>query len=69
MTQNLKAASRTAAFAWVIFSYLIAILLGTAVGYWAAQAGHHIMVAIAIADIVATLIIFAFSYLFDNSSF
>lgn len=69
MAQNNKTSSRATGFAWVIFSYLLALALGIAAGYWSHLMGHHLMVAIGIGDVVATLIIFAFSYFYDNSSF
>ena len=69
MTQNPNSSSRTSAFAWVTFSYILAIALGVLAGYWTDQQGQHLMVSIGVADIVATLVIFAFSYRFNNSSF
>ncbi|MBK8490723.1 MAG: DUF1295 domain-containing protein [Saprospirales bacterium] len=60
---------RTAAFGWITLSYLLAI----GAGYWAGQGFHqqhyHPLIVVGVADIVATLIIFGFSYVFKNSSF
>jgi steroid 5-alpha reductase family enzyme len=61
------AAGRTVAFLWIVVAYLsalvAALVTGIAVSDW-----HPLAVALA-ADVVATLVVFAFSFWFDNSSF
>lgn len=57
------------AFGLVSLSYLLAIMIGCVAGCYFFQQGYHLLWAIAIADIVATIIIFIFSYFFSNSSF
>jgi len=51
----------------VIVAYAVAILVAGIVGR--AQTGAHPLVVIAWADVAGTLVIFAFSMLFSNSSF
>lgn len=69
MTQTAKRTSKTSAILLVSLAYILAIGLGIVAGYWSHQQDQHIMVSIAIADIVATLVIFGFSYFYNNSSF
>lgn len=61
------AGERTVAFLWIVVAYLsalvVALVTGIAVSDW-----HPIAVALA-ADVAATLVVFAFSVAFDNSSF
>ena len=61
--------SRTAAFLWITVSYLLAIAAGYLAGQVFHQQHSHPLVVVGVADIVATLIIFGFSYAFKNSSF
>lgn len=63
-------ANLSKAYLWLIISYVLACALG----YWAGavayfQYGSHLITAVAVADVVATVIVFAFSFRFDNSSF
>lgn len=62
--------SRSNAYFWLSISYILACALG----YWAGLAAYrqtdgHLITAVAVADVVATIIVFAFSLRFDNSSF
>jgi steroid 5-alpha reductase family enzyme len=62
--------SLSRAYFWLIISYLCACALG----YWAgavaySQTGGHLITAVAVAGVVATVVVFAFSLRFDNSSF
>lgn len=58
---------RTRAFLWIVVAYLaatvVALVAGIAVGH-----RHPIEIAL-VADVAATLVIFAFSFRFGNSSF
>jgi steroid 5-alpha reductase family enzyme len=58
---------RTAAFLWIVVAYLSALVAALVTGI-AVSDSHPILVALA-ADLVATLVVFAFSFRFDNSSF
>ena len=59
--------SRSAAFCWVFLSYALA--LGAAWSTLQLMHESDPLVATAVADVVGTCVIFAFSYVFDNSSF
>ncbi|MEO1653357.1 MAG: DUF1295 domain-containing protein [Bacteroidota bacterium] len=55
------------AFLWVVLSYVLAL----AVGIWVEQMllDQDLLIRLGIADAAATVVIFAFSYVFKNSSF
>lgn len=59
--------SRVGAGLLVVTAYVVAILVAVIVGR--AQMGEHPLVVVAWADLAGTLVIFAFSLLFSNSSF
>jgi len=61
--------SRAAAFLWITGAYLVALAVGYLVGKSFHEGGYHPWVVIGAADVVGTLVIFAFSYGFKNSSF
>ena len=61
--------TRATAFGWITLSYLLALGAGYWVGQGFHQQGYHPLVVVGIADVVATIIIFGFSYVFKNSSF
>jgi steroid 5-alpha reductase family enzyme len=66
-TATLPHDDRTRAFLWIAVAYLtatvVALVAGIAVGH-----RHPIVIAL-VADVAATLVIFAFSFRFGNSSF
>jgi steroid 5-alpha reductase family enzyme len=69
-TTRRGAHSRTRAFVYCTLAYVVA-LAGALVAGWAAQyyfADLHPIAVAAIADVIGTLIVFAFSVRFDNSS-
>lgn len=51
----------------VTFSYLLALLLGIGTAYFFSEL--HFLWQVLIADFVATAVVFAFSYIYSNSSF
>ena len=55
------------AFAWIVISYVAALLVAALV--LRALPGHAPLVRVAAADAAATCVVFAFSVAFDNSSF
>jgi len=60
-------ADRGRAFLLVLVAYLVALVIALVVGIgWSAE--HPVVVA-AVADVAATLVVFAFSFAFRNSSF
>jgi steroid 5-alpha reductase family enzyme len=59
--------SRAGAFALVTLAYLAAVAAAVAVGWLFRD--EHPLVAAALADLVGTLVVFAFSAAFDNTSF
>ena len=61
--------SRITAFAWITFAYLLALAAGLLAGQYFHHEEFHPLWVICAADIVATLVIFGFSYFFKNSSF
>ena len=61
--------SRLSAFLWVILAYIIGIGLGALVGHHFYWEGRSLIFVVAAADIVATIVVFIFSYIFKNSSF
>jgi len=61
--------SRSRAFTYVIIAYVAALAAAFLCGYYCRQAGFSVLASIAIADVVGTLIVFGFSYFFNNSSF
>ncbi len=61
--------SRGKAFAWIILSYVLAIGAGFLAGWWCREQGLSLLTSVLIADVVGTLVVFAFSFAFDNSSF
>ncbi len=61
--------SRARAFAWVTLSYLLALVAAFGAGYLCNQQGYSLIATIGIADLVGTVVIFIFSYVFKNSSF
>lgn len=69
MATNTSSNSRTTAFMWVILSYIIAIAAGVLVGKYCMDQDYSLIWSIGAADLVATIIIFLFSYFFNNSSF
>jgi steroid 5-alpha reductase family enzyme len=58
---------RATAFAWVVAAYALATALGVGAGMLIAPA--HPFVVAGVADAVATIVVFAASVRFDNSSF
>jgi steroid 5-alpha reductase family enzyme len=58
---------RAAAFAWIVVGYLAATAAALLVAR--AMPGARPWVTVAVADTVATVVVFAFSRAFDNSSF
>jgi steroid 5-alpha reductase family enzyme len=58
---------RTRAFLWVLVAYLVAIVAALLSGI--AAAGRHPLEIALAADVAATLVVFGFSFAFDNSSF
>ena len=58
---------RTRAFLWITVAYLAALVAALLTGI-ALRHRHPIEIAFA-ADVAATLVVFGFSYVFDNSSF
>ena len=60
---------RTTAFLWIAISYLLALGAGYLSGRFFHQAGYHPLVVAGVADVVGTVIIFGFSFVFKNSSF
>lgn len=69
MTNRTTDTSRTKAFSYVIFAYAVALGAAFLSGYFCRQAGWGVLSSIALADLVGTLVIFGFSYFFNNSSF
>ena len=69
MTQTVNTGTRRKAFATVTLVYLLALLAAIPVGYFTAQSGYSLLVSLAVADVVGTIVVFAFSYFYDNSSF
>ncbi len=63
MTSPLKIRS----LGWILLAYVVALVAAFAAGY--AVRGQHPLVVAAVADVVATVVIFVFSAIFDNSSF
>jgi steroid 5-alpha reductase family enzyme len=60
-------ADRTRAFLWITVAYLTALVAALVTGI-ALRHRHPIEIAFA-ADVAATIVVFGFSYFFDNSSF
>jgi steroid 5-alpha reductase family enzyme len=60
-------ASRTASFAWILVAYAAATALAVWLGARLLQ-GHPWWMAVGAADVVATVVVFAFSVALDNSS-
>lgn len=56
-------------FTWVVIAYLAALLAALATLQWLGASADDLLVNAAFADLVATLVVFAFSYRFRNSSF
>lgn len=69
MTNRPTPTSRTRAFRYVTFAYVAALGAAFLSGYFCRQAGWEVLSSIALADLVGTLVIFGFSYFFNNSSF
>ncbi len=70
MNQTVSHSSGTSlgmAFFWVILSYVVAIAVGFYTAYLLRD--QHILVMLGVADVVATIVIFIFSMIFNNSSF
>jgi steroid 5-alpha reductase family enzyme len=61
--------SRSTAFAYVALAYVAAIAAGIGAAYLYRDAGWHPLVLVLVADVVATVVIFIFSFIFKNSSF
>jgi steroid 5-alpha reductase family enzyme len=61
--------SRGAAFLWIAVGYLVALAAGIAVVQAWPGAPSATWQRVAVADVAATVVIFVFSVLFDNSSF
>lgn len=68
-SQTINTSSLTKSYFWVTIAYLIALVAAFAIGYWLHAQDYHLLLVIGVADVVATIVIFAFSYFFDNSSF
>ena len=60
-------ADRSRAFLWIWIAYLAAVAAALLVGL--ALAGRHPLEIVFAADLVATLVVFGFSFAFGNSSF
>src|SRR5215510_7429987 len=58
--------SRTAAFAWIVGVYAVAAAVALAVASWFST--RPLWEIVALADAAATVVVFGFSVLFDNSS-
>ncbi|MCB0704250.1 MAG: DUF1295 domain-containing protein [Saprospiraceae bacterium] len=64
----MKSPNRSTSFSIVILAYIVALAAATGAGYWAwLKAWHPIWIA-ALADGIATVVVFIFSYLRKNSS-
>lgn len=61
--------SRSASFALVTLSYVLALVLAGAAAWYGQQKGYDILLVTLAADIVGTAVVFVFSYIFRNSSF
>jgi steroid 5-alpha reductase family enzyme len=59
---------RQRGFLWIFLAYAVAAVVGVAAGV-AYGGERHPLAVVLVADLAATLAIFAFSYRFDNSSF
>ncbi len=57
----------TKALGWIVISYAVATM--AAIGIIGAYPDLHPIARVLLADVVATLVIFAFSFMFGNSSF
>ena len=68
MSHSTKQESMGMAFFKVTFAYVLAVGLGIAAGYWASLESYSPIWVAAIGDLVATIVIFIFSYLWKNSS-
>ena len=62
-----RAGSRGSGLSWLAVAYLLALAVALAVAYL--LRGQHVLLVALAADVAATLVIFAFSVRFDNSSF
>ncbi len=60
---------RSVAFGWVILAYGVALIAAFLTGWVCLRVPLPLIYSVLIADVVGTLVIFAFSYYFDNSSF
>lgn len=69
MSTTTKNTSLAQSYFWVVLAYFIALVAAFASGYWLHQQGYHLLIVIGLADVVATIVVFGFSYYFDNSSF
>ncbi|MEN0002714.1 MAG: DUF1295 domain-containing protein [Bacteroidota bacterium] len=63
------ATSRPTAFLWVTLSYILAVLAAFGSGYFAYSLGYNLWWSVLIGDVLGTIVMFGFSYVFNNSSF
>lgn len=68
MPQNVSHLSRGASIAISVLAYFVAIALAVVAGYLTPTSWHP-LATIAVADAVGTIVIFLFSFSFNNSSF
>ena len=57
------------AFSWIVAAYLAALVCAVPTVHWALAQGYSSIWAAAIADVVATVVIYGFSLAFRNASF
>ncbi len=69
MSSQQVRSSRSKAFGYVLLAYLAALGAAFLSGYYCRQAGLDVLTSIAVADVVGTVVVFGFSYYFNNSSF
>jgi steroid 5-alpha reductase family enzyme len=69
MVARMSESKRSVGFLWIAVAYLAALSVALVVGIASAKAGHHPIAIAFAADVAATLVIFAFSFQFGNSSF
>lgn len=69
MNTHPQAASRPLAFFYVALSYFAGLAAALATGYYFLQAGYDQLSAVFAADFAGTVVVFAFSFFFNNSSF
>ena len=67
LTESSQSRDRRVGLFWCTVAYLVALAGAMAAGYLVRES--HPLVIIAVADVVGTVLIFAFSVVFNNSSF